>query len=86
MIKSYKVLSDFPRPKLSPVTLGEFSRLIESAYHDDLLHGRLDDRARYDVLSCVIERFRQCDGYPGAKQPLELWSYRRKQLSEVCGE
>ena len=84
MIKCYKVLSDYPRPKLSPVTLGEFSRKIEDAYHDDLLHERLDDRAKYDVLCCVIERFRQCDGYPGAKQPLELWSYRRKQLSEVC--
>lgn len=83
MICSYRVLLDYPRIKLSPVNLGDFSRFIEVAYHEDIFHGRLDDAAQLDVLNCVIERFRSCDGYPGAKHPLELWTYRRKKfLSE----
>ena len=80
MIKSYQVLTEYPRERLSPVNLSEFARRIEDAYADDLYHQRMDWRAREDVISCVIERFRSCDGWPGAKSPLALWEHRRQRL------
>ena len=80
MIKSYQVLLDYPRVRLSPVNLSDFSRAIEDAYANDLLHDRLDPRSKQDVVDCVIERFRSCDGWPGVKTPLDLWTLRRKKL------
>jgi hypothetical protein len=85
MIKSYQVLTDYPRVRLSPVNLSEFARLIEDAYADDLWHERLDWRAREDVVSRVINRFRSCDGWPGIKAPLALWEHRRNRLEVECG-
>lgn len=85
MIKSYQVLTDYPRIRLSPVNLSDFSRAIEDAYANDLFHDRLNDRARQDVLDCVVERFRSCDGWPGVKNPLALWEHRRNKLhSEIA--
>lgn len=82
MIKSYQVLLDYPRIRLSPVNLSDFSRAIEDAYADDLLHERLDPHSKQDILDCVIERLRSCDGWPGVKIPLELWTLRRKKLHD----
>ena len=85
MVRCNQVLSEYPVSQLSPANLGEFSRLIEDAYHADVQHG-LSLSCRLDVLNCIIERFGRFIAFPESQIALDLWLYRRRKLLSADGK
>jgi len=85
MISCSKVLSDFPIDKLSPVTLGVFSRMIEDAYHHDCQHGLLSLSCRIEIVECVMARFNAFAAMPEGIKGYELWQYRYRKLLAADG-